>query len=149
MIKIRFDIKFDRTEIENLKVGEFVHGFEIIDITDSFIVAKKRNSVKTFSKRSGKCISDNSNISLFGNIPEDINTEMTLSTLKKDEYNKFIEELRKLFKIIRSGNLTENIILINTLLSDPAYDVGKVYTSNANIRVYKSVGGNIELWEMP
>ena len=149
MIRIRFDIKFDRTEIENLKIGEFVCGFEIIDITDSFIIAKRKNSIKTFSKRSGKCISDNSGVTLFGNIPEDINKEMTLSTLEMDEYNKFTEELRKLFKIIRSGNLTDNIVLINTEvggLIDFSRSGGTVYLSNANVRVYNSLGGGIELW---
>lgn len=149
MVRIKFDVKFDRTMLENLRIGEFVRGFEILDIADDFIIAKNRNSIKTFSKRNGKCISDNSGVSLFGNIPEDINKEMTLSTTDRDEYDKFTEELKKVFKIINSGNLTENMILINNKvggLIDFLKAGGKVYLSNANVRVYKNFGGSIELW---
>lgn len=149
MVRIKFDVKFDRTMLENLKIGEFIRGFEILDIADDFIIAKNRNSIKTFSKRNGKCISDNSGVSLFGNIPEDINKEITLSTIERDEYNKFIEELKKVFKTINSGNLTENMVLINIKvggLIDFLRAGGKVYLSNANVRVYKNFGENIELW---
>lgn len=149
MVRIKFDVKFDRTMLENLKIGEFIRGFEILDIADDFIIAKNRNSIKTFSKRNGKCISDNSGVSLFGNIPEDINKEMILSTTDRDEYDKFIEELKKVFKTINSGNLTDNIVLINNKvggLIDFLKAGGKVYLSNANVRTYKNFGENIELW---
>lgn len=149
MVRIKFDVKFDRTMLENLKIGEFVRGFEILDIADGFIVAKNKNSIKTFSKRNGKCISDNSGVSLFGNIPEDINKEMTLSTIEQVEYNKFVEELRKVFKTINSGNLTENMVLIDIKVGDIIDFLnsdGRGYLSNANIRVYDNFGGGIELW---
>lgn len=142
MVKIKFDIKFDRSKLKDLKVGEFIRGFEILDVTEDFIIAKSVNSIKTFSRITGKCISDGSRISLLGNIPKDIQKELILSDLDKRE--DFVKELKKTFSIINSGNLEEGIVYIK-YSSAAIYDDKNIYASGVHIRDFTTCK-SLELW---